>query len=106
MICEEASVLLPQLLAGTLNGDAEQEALHHLARCEGCRKELAFWAKVSKAVRAEAAEMPAELFDGILEELLGERPVAVLESLRLAGRALGLAGSACRLAFSAAGMSA
>lgn len=104
MNCETVSGLLPELLAGALRGDGEQAVLHHLARCEGCRKELAFWARVSEAVRAEAPEMPEELFAGVREELLGPGTTGALECVKAAWNALGLAGSVCRLALSTAGI--
>jgi predicted anti-sigma-YlaC factor YlaD len=106
MNCEKVSELLPQLLAGALKGYEEQEALTHLSRCGECRGELAFWASVSGAVLAEKDEMPKELFREIREELMGPGASTVLESLRATRQALGLVGSAFRLAFSAAGMNA
>jgi predicted anti-sigma-YlaC factor YlaD len=104
MNCETASELLPELLAGSLDRETELYVLNHLARCEGCRRELAFWAQVGEAVEDESASMPQELFEGVREKLFGARTATVFESFRLTGRALGLAGSACRLALSVAGI--
>jgi len=104
MNCEEASELLPELLAGALGREAELDALTHLARCAGCRGELAFWAQVSMTAKSGADVLPEELFESVREKLFGARTATALESLRIAGRALWMAGSACRLAFSAAGI--
>jgi anti-sigma factor RsiW len=104
MNCEQAQEMLPELLTGALSPKAEQETLAHLACCEACRRELAFWAKAAEAVRAGAEEMPNELFKGIRQNLAEDRPLTLLETLQVTRRALGLAGSACRLAFSVAGL--
>lgn len=104
MKCEDISELLPELLSGALGRETEQEVLTHLARCGECRGDLAFWAQVSESVKAEAAHMPQELFEGVREELLGPRAATLIESFRITKRALGLAGSACKLAFSVAGI--
>lgn len=103
MNCETVSELLPELLSGSLGREQELELLSHLASCPDCRSELAFWAQVAEAEQDDAEPMPNGLFRGIRDELFGAKATTVLETLRLTGRALGLAGSACRLAFSMAG---
>jgi anti-sigma factor RsiW len=101
MNCDSASELLPELLAGSLDRETELEVLSHLAHCAQCRVELAFWAQVSGAVKADAAEMPNGLLEDVRENLFSDRTKTLIESLRFTGRALGLAGSAFRLALSA-----
>jgi hypothetical protein len=103
MNCETVSGYLPELLAGALGRETELEVLTHLARCEDCRKELAFWVQVAKVVLAETEPMPLGLFKGIRNEMFGIKTSSALDGLKLAGQALGLAGSACRLALSMAG---
>jgi hypothetical protein len=103
MNCDRISEMLPGLLAGALGREAEQEVLSHLAWCGACRGELAFWARIAGAVKAEEASMPMELFGGIRRELFSGSAATVLESFKTTGKALGLAGSACRLALSMAG---
>jgi predicted anti-sigma-YlaC factor YlaD len=100
MNCETASELLPELLSGSMGREAEMEVLSHLAQCAECRRELAFWAQVAEAAEteAESAEMSAGLFEEARENLFGARALSAVQGLRLAGRALGLAGSACKLA--------
>lgn len=102
MNCESESELLPELLAGTLDRETETELLSHLARCADCRGELAFWAKIAEAAKAESAAMPESLREDVRESLFGERAKTLAESLRLVGRSLSLARSACRLALRAA----
>jgi len=59
--CDETSILLPQLLAGSLDRQTEAETLVHLAGCPRCREELAFWAEAAAAAAELAPEMPASL---------------------------------------------
>lgn len=61
MTCDEASILLPELLGGALDRETEAETLIHLAGCPQCREELAFWAGVAAAAADLAPEMPASL---------------------------------------------
>ena len=101
MNCESVAERLPELLAGALDRETEQDVLFHLAGCAECRQELAFWAQLRQAVREDAAEAPEGLIRDVRAGLFGPRVTSVLESFRQTGRALGLAGSACKLAFSA-----
>lgn len=106
MNCEQVRELLPELLAGALDKKTEQETLEHLAWCEECRMELAFWAQVAEVAKTETEKMPDGLFAEIRETLAQDRPPTWLEGLRVTRRALGLVGSTCKLAFSMAGMNA
>ena len=103
MNCEMVSERLPELLSGALDRQAEAETLAHLAACESCRRDLAFWAKIAEAAKAEAAEMPSEAFEQARENLFGPRTATLVETARIVGRALGLARSSVRLAMAAAG---
>lgn len=102
MSCEFASERLPELLAGALDRETELAVLSHLAQCESCRKELAFWAQVQQAVRQGADEVPASVIREVRAGLFGPGLRSMLDGFRTTGQALGLAGSACRLAFAVA----
>lgn len=104
MNCETASGRLPELLSGALDREYELETLTHLAQCSECRRELAFWARMRQASLDDTAEVPADAIENVRDSLFGPRAAMVLDSIRKTGRALGLAGSACRLAFTAAGL--
>ena len=104
MNCELASERLPELLAGALGRDTELAVLAHLARCESCRRELAFWAQLQQAVRQEVGEVPSRIIRDVRAGLFHPEQASALEGLWTAGRALSLAGSACRLALAAAGV--
>ena len=49
MNCDRMFEIIPQLLNATLSKDEEAQALGHLMQCDSCRRELAFWTKVSDA---------------------------------------------------------
>jgi anti-sigma factor RsiW len=49
MKCDKMFEIIPQLLNGALPKEEEAQALGHLMQCESCRRELAFWTKVSDA---------------------------------------------------------
>lgn len=104
MNCEQAQEMLPELLAGSLGRKAEQETLMHLAACAECRRDLAFWAQAAEAIRAETTTMPDGLFRDIRADLRQGRTLTLLETYKLTRGALGLAGSACKLVFAAAGI--
>ena len=105
MDCMEVSELLPQLLAGTLGRERDAAVLAHLAGCEACRKELAFWAKLADEVRTAAQEMPQANFERGRRALFGARELPGMGSLRMVRESLGLTGSLCRAAFRLAGAS-
>ena len=104
MNCEMASERLPELLNGALDRETEMAVLGHLTQCERCRRELAFWARLQQAVRQGAEEEPGRAVGEVRAKLFGPGLASAWESISAAGRALNLAGSACRLAFAAAGV--
>ena len=104
MNCETAQEKLPELLTGALDRQTELETLTHLAGCEACRHELAFWAQVRQAALENEADADEDAIRGVRQELFGPGSLSVLESFRLAGRALGMAGSACKLALASMGI--
>ena len=73
--------------------------LAHLAGCEACRKELAFWAKLADEVRTAATEMPQASFERSGQALFGARELPGMGGLRVVRESLGLTGSLCRAAF-------
>jgi anti-sigma factor RsiW len=101
--CEDVSALLPELLGGNLKREQEAEALRHLAGCAHCREELAFWAKLSASMKAEADEMPVTLFGDVGERLGIRKQLTVQESIHILKSTFNLTNSVLRMALSVAG---
>lgn len=102
---EEIQEELPQLIAGTLSPEKEQEMLHHLAACSECRRELAFWAKISMQMKADLPAVPKEALQDVKTALFdgGKHRAGLLERLEKLGEVLQATGEACRLAVSLGG---
>ena len=96
MDCEWVQERLPELLTGKLPMQEEQQVLGHLAQCADCRAELAFWARVSAAVREDAPQPDAALLNGVREALFPRAPLTPWEKLRETHEV-------CRMAFKLAG---
>ena len=104
MNCDMAQEKLPELLAGSLDRKTEQSVLAHLAACEECRRELAFWVQGQQAVLRGAEDAPGTVIREVRESLFGPGAASILDGILVTGRALGLAGSACRLALATMGV--
>ncbi len=104
MNCDMVQEKLPELLAGVLDRQTELQVLAHLAGCEACRLELAFWAQVQQATTQGAEDAPNAVIREVRVNLFGPGVASMLDGFRITGRALGLAGSACRLALATIGV--
>lgn len=102
MDCQWIAQQLPELLQGTLDRQTEQRVLAHLAQCEDCRRELAFWAQVSQVMQAQAQKLPWETSDAVAERLGLRTQPTLRETLSTVQGALRLTGSAVRLALTLA----
>lgn len=103
MDCSWITKQLPELLQGALEPHTEQMVLEHLAHCEQCRRELAFWAQLGMQMRAQAAPpLPKALGEAVADRLGLRQPPTVRGTLNAATGALRLTGSAVRLALTLA----
>jgi predicted anti-sigma-YlaC factor YlaD len=93
---------LPELLQGTLERPREQMVLEHLAQCEHCRAELAFWAQLAAMERQAAQKPPRQVIDDVADRLGLRQPVTLRDTFDTVRSALQLTNSAVRLAFSLA----
>ncbi len=96
---------LPELMAGTLDEQIEQEVLAHLVVCAACRVELAFWARVAKQLNDETAELPRDVYLDVRAVLFESETetMGFYESMETLGGALSVTRKACRLALSLGG---
>ena len=77
MNCDTMFEIIPQILNGTLPKEEEAQALGHLMHCESCRRELAFWTKVSDAQAVYEKEFSHAERDSIFAALTKKEQTAV-----------------------------
>ena len=100
MDCERISAMLPELLGSKLDRTNEMETLSHLAHCAQCRKELAFWARLSDTVKADAADMPPKLFDEVSGRLAINQKRTLRECMEITRSTLGITATVLRMVLS------
>lgn len=102
MDCSWIAQQLPELLQGALEPRTEQMVLEHLAHCEACRRELAFWAQLGAQLRTQTSPLPKTTREAVADRLGLRQPPTVRSTLNAAAGALRLTGSAVRLALTLA----
>ena len=103
--CGDVRPQLPELALGTLTGQERAQALEHLVKCPGCRRELSSLSEVGDELLrlAPSAEPPVGFETRALERLLGPGPrrrARTRQSLMVAAAAViaaSLGGSAAYL---------
>jgi hypothetical protein len=71
--CEETHDVIPELAAGTLTGAERATALHHLATCANCRRDLEDMAQLVDSITAIApSEDPPAAFESRVLARIGD----------------------------------